>query len=675
MLFRCCPAPWSISGNSCVPSSWNLRFGLIGVNFVTDKREESMHRSYLFAAVPLAVVLAALPLTPQQAVPPDSAPLLTAKDRQILTQLQGEVSTAELEKILVPFNSLDRVSGSEGEARAAELLAEALRRYGIPHQVHRFRAYLSWPLRAELRVTSPGQKTLRAVPPAFSVSTPAAGLEGELVFVGSPGAIFGPLATPSYAGKEIRGKIVVADGLITPQHARLVEDLGAIGLIHINPRELLHEMIMTTVWGTPTLETMHRIPQIPALSITRADGEWLKQLGQRGPVRVQLFTEVSTSWRTIPLVVAEVKGEVEPEAFILVSSHLDAWYKGMTDTASTDASMLEMARILDRNRTLLRRGFRFAWWTGHSTGRYAGSTWYADQFWPELDRSCVAYMNLDGPGARNVPLEEVAAWGWPELDEFTKQLARELTGREPREGYFAGRMRLFRPFRAGDSSFQGIGIPEVSIGLPEIPAGHPDRADYVGGSERGWWWHTPEDTLDKIDLRALVRDTELRLAELYTLANLPVLPYRISAIARSYRAALADLPAAVGAHLELAPLAERAAQLETKAIELEELAGGLRRQAESEPAVQERMAELNRLLLKLSHGLNATLYTASGRFEQDPAAPLPILPGLDRARELAQLDPASDRYGFLRTQMVRERNRVAATLDDALDRITDFLKP
>jgi hypothetical protein len=281
-------------------------------------------------------------------------------------------------------------------------------------------------------------------------------------------------------------------------------------------------------------------------------------------------------------------------------------------------------------------------------------------------------MNLDGPGARGVPLDEVATWGWPELAGFTTQFARELTGKEPREGYFAAGMPIFRPFRAGDSAFQGIGIPEVSIGLPEIPSGHPDRADYVGGSERGWWWHTPEDTLDKIDMRALVRDTELRLAELYALATLPVLPYRISPIAQNYGRALADLHAAVGRHLDLNVPIERARRLEAKARELDAEADKLHLAAASGEA-SSRVQALNRLFLRLSHSLNATLYTGSGRFEQDPAAPLPILPGLDPARELAQLDPAGDRYGFLLAQMVRERNRVIATLDDALDWIEEFL--
>jgi Iap family predicted aminopeptidase len=607
--------------------------------------------------------------------------ILSPQDRERIAALQGEISPEEMNKILVPFDKLDRISGGEGEARAAALLAGALTRYGVPHRVHRFRAYLSWPVRAELRVLAPEARTLKAVTPAFSASTGPDGLEGELLFVGSPGAIFGSLEA-AYEGRDLRGKIVVADGLITPQHARLVEDLGAAGLVHINPRDLLHEMIMTTVWGTPTPETARFIPKIPALSVGHSDGEWLKKLAERGPVRVHLVTEVSTRWREIPLVEAWVNGNEElfsrdeNRQFILVSSHLDAWYAGMTDTASTDAGILEMARVLQRHREWLRRSVRFLWWTGHSTGRYAGSTWYADNSWIDLDANCVAYMNLDGPGARSVPLEEVAAWAWPELEDFTKQLARELTGMEPREGYFAGPMRIFRPFRAGDSAFQGIGVPEVSIGLPEIPPGHPDHAGYVGGSERGWWWHTPADSLDKIDMKALVRDTELRLAELYSLATSPVLPYRLSPIARSYRLALSDLQAASAPHFEgeLAELAARAERLENLAQQIDTLVDDIRRQFAGQDIEGIEATALNRLLLRVAHQLNSTLYTASGRYEQDPAAPLPILPGLDPVRRLAVLDPESDEHGFLRTRLIRERNRVAATLDAASNSLEEFLE-
>jgi N-acetylated-alpha-linked acidic dipeptidase len=48
----------------------------------------------------------------------------------------------------------------------------------------------------------------------------------------------------------------------------------------------------------------------------------------------------------------------------------------------------------------LRRSVRIAWWPGHSTGRYAGSTWYADAFAIDLDENCVAQIDCDSPGCR-----------------------------------------------------------------------------------------------------------------------------------------------------------------------------------------------------------------------------------------------------------------------------------
>lgn len=600
--------------------------------------------------------------------------ILSQEDRELIAEMQRQISTDEMDKMLRYFNTLDRVSGSEDEARAAKFIEERLKEYGVPHNVYRFKAYLSWPIRAELTLLSPEKKKMRAITAAFSASTPANGLEGELVFVGSTGKVFEDLAQV-YAGKDVKGKIVVADGLVTPQNARAAEDLGASGLVHINPKNLLHEMIVTTVWGTPTTKTAHLVPRLPVLSITSDDGEYLKQLARRGRVVVNMKTEVQTRWREIPLVVAEVKGSKEPEKFILVSSHLDSWYKGMTDTASTDASILEMARIFQRYRGYFDRSFRFAWWPGHSTGRYAGSTWYADNFWLDLDKNCIAYMNLDGPGTRGSQTDKVAAWAWPELEEFGRRIAREWTGKEPEPGYFAPVGKVFRPFRAGDSAFQGLGIPEISIGLPGLPEDHPDYAPYVGGSEGAWWWHTPEDTLDKIDTKALARDAELRMVELYALANARILPYKISAIANSFLVALQELQARAGSHLDMSAAIARAQRLKAEALDLEKLIERMNAEARAGRPVPEVKAKaINRALLRASHILNAALYTESGRFDQDRAAAIPILPGLQRAAELARLDAESDRYGFLKTEMVRERNRVEAALDEALEQITTSVR-
>ena len=59
--------------------------------------------------------------------------------------------------------------------------------------------------------------------------------------------------------------------------------------------------------------------------------------------------------------------------------------------------------------------------------------------------------------------------------------------------------------RAGDQSFWGIGVPSMFMGMGEQPAGSAEsftRSVFGGGARKGagfgWWWHTPEDTLDKV---------------------------------------------------------------------------------------------------------------------------------------------------------------------------------
>src|SRR5204863_4942553 len=124
--------------------------------------------------------------------------------------------------------------------------------------------------------------------------------------------------------------------------------------------------IATTIWGTPGASDADRIPRIPVLSISQTDGRTLRQFAAaRGTVKLE--TELEQGWTTIPLVVADVPGASDD--FILVATHLDAWYHGMTDTAGTVAASLEIAHVLQQHRSHLARGVRFAWWPGHSFGR------------------------------------------------------------------------------------------------------------------------------------------------------------------------------------------------------------------------------------------------------------------------------------------------------------------
>jgi hypothetical protein len=66
------------------------------------------------------------------------------------------------------------------------------------------------------------------------------------------------------------------------------------------------------------------------------------------------------------------------------------------------------------------------------------------------------------------------------------------------------------------------------------------------------------------------------------------------------------------------------------------------------------------------------LYTKAGRFDQDPAAAMPVLPLLARVRDLAKLSKDTDDYGFLETELLRGRNAVDAALQRALDELAGY---
>ena len=556
--------------------------------------------------------------------------------------IRSAVSSSEIDKTLKAFD-LDRTSGREGERRAADYLASKLKEYGVRHTVHETRLYMSWPVSAEISVGGAAPFVISGAAPAYGASTPPGGLTADVVF----------LAANEEPGSHVRGKIVVASGGgISPDRTLALQRAGAAGLIQVESGEIIHEMIATTIWGSPTTESAARLPAIPAIGIRASDGERLKTAR---PASVRLTTRVEQGWATAPLVVADVPGRSSD--FVLVATHIDAWYRGMTDTAGTNASILEMARVLQQRQGTLERSVRFAWWPGHSFGRYAGSTWYVDRFWSDLDQHCVAYTNLDGAGRRGSRMDLVSAGGWPGIAEFSRTFARTLTGKTPETSQRPG---LFRPGRDSDSTFQGLGIPEFSIGVPGPPRGHADVEP--GGRIR--YWHTADDTLDKIDPAALLLDTQYRVAQLLELATMKQLPLKIAPIATAFAGAIDELAAVAGARFDLTPARRAAAALVDSGGRLDSAA----------PAADARsIAARNEVLVRLTHRLNSVLYTKAGRFDQDPAASVPILPLLARARDLPTLEGGSDEYGFLETELLRGRNAVEAVLRESAQEIDRFL--
>ncbi|HEY8292068.1 MAG TPA: M28 family peptidase, partial [Thermomicrobiales bacterium] len=312
-----------------------------------------------------------------------------------------------------------RLSGSADEAEAFAYLAAACRSYGMAVEEYAIDAYVSLPGAAALTVVAPEERAIACITHSFSLATGPEGLSAPVVYVGKG-------AAADYADKDVRGAVVMTDGLAMPAAAHAAYQAGAMGMICVNP-EGLHEMIISPVWGTPTPETAPYLPQLVVVSVRREDGDTLKALVARGPVTVRLQTEVETRWRPIPTLTAEIRGA--EDRFVLLSGHVDSWHYGAMDNASANATMLEVGRILSERRGELRRGLRLAFWSGHSHARYGASAWYADTFFADLYDHCVCHVNAEstgGMGADNLASAGCMAETW----QFAAGPIRDVAGQE-----------------------------------------------------------------------------------------------------------------------------------------------------------------------------------------------------------------------------------------------------
>ena len=559
-------------------------------------------------------------------------------------KLAAEVSAPTLMEHVRTIGAWERESGSAGEAQAFDYIERSLKSYGLEVDRRQIEAYISLPLEGRVRLDD--GTIIEGLTHSFSPSVD--GLQAEVVDVGD--------GTPAELARAA-GKIALVRGLATPGKAWAAQQAGTLAQIFV-ALDHLHNMIVTTIWGAPTPETAWRIPATPCLSVLGADGERLRERLTRGPLRVTLTTRVRTGWTPIPHLVGALAGRGE-DRFVLFSGHVDAWHHGAMDNGAANATMLEIARLLATRRDALARGIRFAFWSGHSHGRYAGSAWYADHAWRELHARCVLHLNVDSTGARGATDYSVLH-ATEDAQSLAEAAVADVTGQR-------GRARRFS--RAGDQSFWGAGVPSAFMSLSGLPKQDTELSRamerLVGSAGFPWWWHTKDDTVDKIDADVLALDTKVYLATALRWLNAPVLPLDHRRAVRAVLSELETLQAAAGARFDLAPALETARSL------VERLERAAPRLARVEPAAAE---DVNRALMRLSRILVPLSYTSGDRFDHDLALPISPLAGLQPARELAALDPSGDAFKFARVALRRELNRVVHALDSAIT-VAEALRP
>jgi hypothetical protein len=581
-----------------------------------------------------------------------------AAEQAFLGTLNTEVPWA----LIHEFANYVRESGTEGEREAVDALTRRLTVWGVPHTVHHPRCYISLPRGADVIVTLTDgtARTLPGTTPGFAVPTGDAGITGAPVVVEAQHAadsasLFVSGLGAALAGQDVGGKIAVLNGLPMPARVTDLAKAGVAAAIFISPGNNVHEGICTTIWGTPDLDSVGNAPTLSVLEVNKPDGTWLAEQARGGMVRaVTVHANLDTRWREIPVTVAEIKGAVVPEEFVLVHGHLDSWGEGIGDNATGDATLLELARALWENRQNLARTVRVAWWSGHSHGRYAGSTWYADTFGLDLIENCVGQVNCDSPGCRWATEYRDVTW-MPELEAFTQAVIRDVTGQES-----TGE----RPPRAGDYSFNNLGISGTLMLSSSMPQSVADEHNYyaVGGCGGNIAWHTVDDTLEIADRENLERDIKVYGAVVWRLANAPIVPLDLAAAGADIKASLEKYQRTLGGRFDLGDAIAAADAFIAKANDFTASASA------SDPAAGKAT---NEKILRAGRELLALNFAQRGPFRQEPALDVPPLPDL-AAAVAAYAETPDDNHlaGVARASLVRARNRAIWALREAARELT-----
>jgi hypothetical protein len=556
------------------------------------------------------------------------------------------------------FSTIRREHPDDGN-RAAQHIIDRLRAHGVAVTVYEPQLYLALPQGAYVEAAG---RRMFARPAPMSRPAPE-GVDAPLAFVAKPisppagwgpssAAVFGPTYDPAPGTPDLKGRIAVYKGMMSSERIMDFHQLGAVGVIAVNPGEAAHWGGGSITWGTADLDDLPHKPAIPAVAVSKADGEALIALADKAG-RATIMTKFEEGWFRSLLPVVEIRGHREPERFVLLHGHYDSWDVGVGDNATGDAAMLEIACALWTHRDKLERSVRIAWWPGHSTGRFAGSTWYADEFALDLARNCLAHLNCDSPGCRDATDYIMIPW-MAENADFVRGVVRDVAGKEA-EGK--------RPSQSSDFSFNNLGITGFFSSSSRIPKKEIERRGYyyVMGNGGNLEWHTDDDLMPVADKNILLTDIKVYMLAAFRLANARLLPWDWRALLKEFDGTLAKYATSAGARFDLQPARDAVAKLDA----------ALARFMSATGAGSITPAAANEVLLKLSHLLVPLNYTRGTRWRRDLSVTAPPLTALSVASELDRYPPFA--LPFAQTHLKRGLNQVLAALEEARERVSAVL--
>jgi hypothetical protein len=440
-------------------------------------------------------------------------------DQKTFDAIAGEISgerPQELDRAIVEYH---RIQGSPMMAEvAARVIVPALRAAGVDAKIDQYpsdgkklyQTYISpmgWEMRGgELWVE--GATPVRLcrysdVPMCVSTYSKGGEWSGELVDVGSG------TSDADYAGRDVKGKVVLASGYAADVVRNGVIKHGAVGVViypPANDRPDHPDMVRYNgIWT--------RAGELASTSggfqISANQYAMLKAMMAKGPVRVRGKIDATLEPGHLTLVHAYIRGGDREE--VVVTAHLDHPKWSANDNASGSALLVEMARTLNAliasgKLARPRHTIHFIW-----VPEYFGTIAYLTEH-PEERGRAIADINMDMVGEDTVKTNGRFYFTRAPMSvpSFLDALLPDVLQQTKEANLFAPTgTHNYWPADAIDY-YQGSDHDMfLAAGIPATMLGHdPD-----------WTHHTSEDTPDKTDASEFRRVGVFATAAVYWIAS------------------------------------------------------------------------------------------------------------------------------------------------------------
>ena len=243
---------------------------------------------------------------------------------------------------------------------------------------------------------------------------------------------------------------------------------------------------------------------IPVVGAAFAIGEELYNLSLSGDVTVHLLVDAITEERTSQNVIGTLEGLQPNQGIVYIGGHYDSvsGAAGANDDASGVAGVLEAARVLGTKGHRTKATMKFIAFGSEEIG-LDGSYWYVVENIGEVATMGIGMINLDMIAVGDMLLLGNVGLAEDDILDYTEDKADAMG-------------IVWDPFTAGANSdhyyFEVVGCPVSFLHHSPDP-----------------WYHTPDDTPDKIQVDTLEENGELATAVLYHWAKNPALRAKMAA--------------------------------------------------------------------------------------------------------------------------------------------------